>query len=875
MSLFNQKSQIKGKEKELETVFNRVNDGVFSLDNNWRYTFLNDAAMVVHPFTKKEIIGKFLWEVHPQIRESEFWTNYQEAIKTKEVMEFESYYQPMDKWFSVKVYPSDNGLTIFYRDINEDKKKEKALSQTLKEITDYKFALDQSSIVAITDQKGIITHVNQNFCKISKYSEEELIGQDHRIINSGFHSKAFIKNLWVTIANGKIWKGEMKNKAKDGSFYWVDTTIVPFLNEAGKPYQYVAIRADITERKQTEQALQESEQLLSAIIDNSTAVIYVKNLEGKYLLVNRRFSELFHLDIDAALDKTDYDLFSKEQADAFRRIDVSAAAADHALTVEEIAPHDDGLHTYISVKRVLKDHAGQPYAIFGISTDITEQKKIEHNLRRSLREISDYKFALDESSIVAITDQKGIIKYANQNFCNISKYSVDELMGQDHRIINSGYHTKEFIKNIWVTIANGKIWKGEIKNKAKDRSHYWVDTTIVPFLNDEGKPYQYMAIRADITSRKEIEESLEKTLKEVTDYKYALDESSIVAITDQKGIIKYANHNFCKISKFSYDELIGQDHRIINSGYHPKEFIRNLWTTIANGKIWRGELKNKAKDGTPYWVDTTIIPFLNQEGKPYQYVAIRADITQRKQGEQDIRILNEELEKRVRERTEEIESFSYSVSHDLRAPLRAVHGYARILEEEYKNIFDSEGHRLLGEVQQNAKKMGVLIDDLLSFSRLGRKEVEKSFIDMNKLIEVALKEVYQTYNHPVEIKCGDLHPAIGDYALMLHVMTNLLSNAIKYSSREEKPLIEIQSQKTKGEQIYSISDNGVGFEMEYVHKLFGVFQRLHSNEEFPGTGVGLAIVQRIIHKHNGRIWAAAKPGNGATFYFSLPEIDEL
>ena len=504
MSLFNQKSQIKGKEKELETVFNRVNDGVFSLDNNWRYTFLNDAAMVVHPFTKKEIIGKFLWEVHPQIRESEFWTNYQEAIKTKEVMEFESYYQPMDKWFSVKVYPSDNGLTIFYRDINEDKKKEKALSQTLKEITDYKFALDQSSIVAVTDQKGIIKHVNQNFCKISRYSEEELIGQDHRVINSGFHSKDFIRNLWVTIANGKIWKGEMKNKAKDGSFYWVDTTIVPFLNEAGKPYQYVAIRADITERKQTEQALQESEQLLSAIIDNSTAVIYVKNLEGKYLLVNRRFSELFHLDIDAALDKTDYDLFSKEQADAFRRIDVLAAAADHALTEEEVAPHDDGLHTYISVKRVLKDHAGQPYAIFGISTDITEQKKIEHNLRRSLREISDYKFALDESSIVAITDQKGIIKYANQNFCNISKYSVDELMGQDHRIINSGYHTKEFIKNIWVTIANGEIWKGEIKNKAKDGSYYWVDTTIVPFLNEEGKPYQYMAIRADITSRKEI-----------------------------------------------------------------------------------------------------------------------------------------------------------------------------------------------------------------------------------------------------------------------------------------------------------------------------------------------------------------------------------
>lgn len=284
--------------------------------------------------------------------------------------------------------------------------------------------------------------------------------------------------------------------------------------------------------------------------------------------------------------------------------------------------------------------------VFAIATLHGFQHNSEtDSLQQIQKEITDYKYALDESSIVAITDQKGIIKYVNVNFCRISKYSKEELLGQDHRIINSGYHPKEFIRNLWITIANGEIWRGELKNKAKDGTYYWVDTTIVPFLNKEGKPYQYLAIRSDITSRKQVEETLEKSLKEVSDYKYALDESSIVAITDQKGIIKYANHNFCRISKFSYEELIGQDHRIINSGYHPKEFIRNLWITIANGKIWRGELKNRAKDGSHYWVDTTIVPFLDEQGKPYQYVAIRADITQRKHAEEEILILNEELEK--------------------------------------------------------------------------------------------------------------------------------------------------------------------------------------------------------------------------------------
>lgn len=282
-------------------------------------------------------------------------------------------------------------------------------------------------------------------------------------------------------------------------------------------------------------------------------------------------------------------------------------------------------------------------------------------------------------------------------------------------------------------------------------------------------------------------------------------------------------------------------------------------------------MKNRAKDGTHYWVDTTIVPFLGEQGKPYQYVAIRADITQRKQAEEEIMILNEELEKRVRERTEEMESFSYSVSHDLRAPLRAINGYANILEEDYNDRLDEEGKRLLKEVQQNARKMGVLIDDLLAFSRLGRKEIERSAIDMNRLAKQAIKETELASRHHASIKLWPLLPAKGDPALLQNVLNNLVSNAIKYSGKNEKPFIEIRSKRGNGELIYSVKDNGVGFDMQYEGKLFGVFQRLHSADEFPGTGVGLAMAKRIISKHKGRIWAQGKLNEGATFYFSLPD----
>src|SRR6201987_5532011 len=189
-------------------------------------------------------------------------------------------------------------------------------------------------------------------------------------------------------------------------------------------------------------------------------------------------------------------------------------------------------------------------------------------LRAMLKEVEDLKAALDEHAIVAITDPQGRITYINDKFCAISKYSREELLGQDHRIINSGHHSKEFIRDLWTTIGQGGVWHGEIKNKAKDGTYYWVDTTIVPFLNEQGKPRQYVAIRADITERKAAEEKLKASTKEVIDLKLALDEHAIVAITDPQGKITYVNDKFCAISKYSRDELLGQDPRIIHSCYH-------------------------------------------------------------------------------------------------------------------------------------------------------------------------------------------------------------------------------------------------------------------------------------------------------------------
>jgi len=262
---------------------------------------------------------------------------------------------------------------------------------------------------------------------------------------------------------------------------------------------------------------------------------------------------------------------------------------------------------------------------------------------------------------------------------------------------------------------------------------------------------------------------------------------------------------------------------------------------------------------THYYYETRYSPIFNDKGDVIGVTIMSANVTDRKRAEEQLLELNKELE-----------SFSYSVSHDLRAPLRAIDGYAGMLEEDYGKNIDEEGNRLLQAVQYNAKKMGNLIDDLLAFSRLGKKELTKTNLNMNDLVEAALYELNKSIKHNATVKINNLDAGKGDYGLINQVVINLLSNAIKYSAKVKSPLIEINSEKTETEIIYSVKDNGAGFDMRYVHKLFGVFQRLHTMDEFEGTGVGLAIVQRIMNKHGGKVSAEAEKDKGAIFKFSLP-----
>jgi PAS domain S-box-containing protein len=340
------------------------------------------------------------------------------------------------------------------------------------------------------------------------------------------------------------------------------------------------------------------------------------------------------------------------------------------------------------------------------------------------------------------------------------------------------------------------------------------------------------------------------------------------------------NRRYAELFGYSPQELMELDFHAIT---HPDDLAADLemMRRLRAGEIREFTIEKRylRKDGSVLWVNLTVSPMWKPGEQPSTHVAVVQDITARKRAEEEIRLLNESLEGRVERRTaeleasnRELEAFSYSVSHDLRAPLRAIDGFSAMVLDKHGGQLDAEVKRLLGVVRRNARRMSQLIDGLLAFSRTGKSEMRFGRLDMTGMARAAFEDAAPepAQRERITFRLGALPWVDGDAAMVQQVWLNLLSNAVKFSAGEEKPVIEVEGSLEGGRAIYRVRDNGVGFDMAYGAKLFGVFQRLHGVSEFEGTGVGLALVHRIVSRHGGRAWAEGAVGEGATFSFELP-----
>ena len=461
---------------------------------------------------------------------------------------------------------------------------------------------------------------------------------------------------------------------------------------------------------------------------------------------------------------------------------------------------------------------------------------------------------------IVITDKNGKITWVNAAFTALTGYSAAEVISQTPRLLKSGQYSSTFYEHIWKTLLAGEIWRGEIINRRRDGTLYTEEQTITPVCDEHGEISHFIAIKQDITARKEAEEELRQLSRAVE------HSASTIVITDLEGNIKFVNPAFTDITGYTPEEAIGQNPRVLKSNKHPPEFYRELWDTISQGRIWRGEMINRKKNGDLYWESATISPVKDAQGRVTHYVAVKEDITARKKAEEALQQYAAALEKQ----NAELDAFAHTVAHDLKSPLTAIVGYSALLSSRLSKLSDEQKLDFLRRIKQSGDRMHNIVDELLLLARVReQKEIEVEPLDMEAIVtETQRRLEYMIEEYQAEIILPDQWPtALGYRAWVEEIWVNYLSNALKYGGRP--PRVEFGATAADAQVRFWVRDNGNGLSPQDQARLFLPFEQLHQVRA-EGHGLGLSIVQRIVEKLNGQVGIESATGKGSLFYFTLP-----
>ena len=643
-----------------------------------------------------------------------------------------------------------------------------------------------------------------------------------------------------------------------------------------------AIRARKAERDETEAALRESENRMRLALAAGGMGLCVADLApGGVATFDEHARRIMGLEADSR-EWTMPDILGKlihpDDAGRIQAGLVQMKDRGRGEVIEYRIIRPDGAVRWLQGAATLqRDAAGTASRFIGVSLDITGRKQAAEALdaeRTLLRTLID---VLPLSIYVKDTASRFLV--ANVECARaLGAASPEELIGKTDADFFPPAIAAAFRKDEEKVMAGEPVLNFEEASANPDGSARMEMTTKVPLRDGSGTVTGIVGVSRDITARKRAEEALrasEERLRTVMDLV-----PHFIFAKDADGRFIFVNQALAESVGLTPEAMIGHtDEEIVPDAAQVGHFRRDDLEVIESGRsMFIPEETRTDRTGKTRILQTSKVPLPIPGSEKPAVLGVAVDITERKAAEEEVRRLNAGLEQRVAERTAalemantELESFSYTVSHDLRAPLRAVNGFVRMLQDSHADQLDEEGNRLLSVVLNEALRMGRLIDGLLAFSRTSRQRTELVDVDMT---ELALAEFEHQTGHapgmPPRLNLQPLPPAQGDPTMLRQVFANLIGNAVKFTRDQQAPVIEVGSTTGDGATTYYVKDNGAGFDDKYKHKLFGVFQRLHTAEEFEGTGIGLALVQRIVRRHGGKVWAEGKPGAGATIYFSLP-----
>ncbi|MBA4391419.1 MAG: hypothetical protein C0399_10855 [Syntrophus sp. (in: bacteria)] len=790
------------------------------------------------------------------------------------------------------------------RELEQAESDSKEAEAALKESEErYRIAIEASNDGVAIVQNGVHVYVNQAFLKMFKYKAlHEIVGrQPYCVVHPDDYER--VLNYATARQEGKhaSTRYEFKGIRKDETPIDIEVS-VNTISYKGKKAILAYLR-DITERKKAEGALRESELRYRGLIESSPDAIILHDgerihylnpaamkllgsgKEGKFL--GRKMLDFIHPE-DRALMAQDIDLIRQ---------------TGNVTPIKEVKlVRDDKKIMHIEYTGSSIDYVGlRLLQIF--MRDITGRVRAEETLAQTRHQ---QQAILDNIPDVAwLKDKESRYILTNKSFGKTSGFNPEDLPGKTDFDI----WPRDLAEQRWAVdqtvLESGKRVKFEELLKDKYGNAVCVETIKTPVFNHNGEVIGTAGISRDITLRKKQEKQLQQYQEELGQLveERTAELLKVNALLEQELVEHERTEEALRITQFSVDRSadpvfwIGPDARLlyVNDitcrvlGYSREELLSMTIHDIDNNfpahewpRRWEG-LKKRGSitfESTHYTKEGAAIPveitsnYLEYRGREYN-CAFARDITERKHAQETVQALNKELEQRVVELkiiNKELETFNYSVSHDLRAPLIAIEGFSRILIEKQSHHLDAKGQHLLNMINKNTKKLNELIIDLLDFFGLGRKNIKAVTIDMEKMVNDIISDFKSMFPEDAfRVAFNALPTAQGDRKMIRQILINLMGNAIKYSRPKGTAVIEIGGWVEKEKNVYFVKDHGIGFPMEQADKIFEVFERLHSTDEFEGTGIGLAIVKRVVHKHSGNIWVEAKTDEGATFYFSLPK----
>jgi PAS domain S-box-containing protein len=923
-------AELQTSEDRFRLVFEQSPIGIAIADLNGCLIRVNRRLSQITGYSTDELLGlNFMDITHPDDRQKEL-ANIQKVLD--ENLEFAS----MEKRFinksgkiiwvnvvgSILSNYSDNTFYILgmIEEIQTRKEAEEALKASERK---FRGIFDSSfEFIGLFSLTGEIIEINETALSLGGVTYEQVVGNfiwESPLFHGLVMSKIQIQQAVYKASQGENCRLEIKLVGSDGSLIDLDISLKPLWHDNGKIYQLLAEGRDITAQKNIKNVLLESQRLVKSIVDNNPGIIYIINLE--YLGVNyiNRQIELIGytsqdiLEMGSDFFKTMIHANDLEQFMHHVIVKMSQGRDNEVYSIEyRIRQKDGSFRWFISRDTVFKRNThAKVIEYIGIAEDISDRKDSEELLQRQ--------FAAVEAAIDGIAILKDYqYTFLNKAHLNMFGYeSPEEVMGKTWKIFYSPEEIDYFDQNVVPLLIEEKKWQGETIATRKDGSKFAQEVSLT--MTDAG---DFICVSRDITERKKTEEKLKQLVKELSDFKYALDQSSIVAITNPQGGITYVNDNFCKISGYSPEELIGNNHSLINSAYHSPEFFRNFWSTITRGKVWRGEMKNKAKEGTYYWVDATIVPFLNEQGKPIQYLAIRRDITDAKRAEEELQTANYQLTLANRElaRANRLkEEFLANMSHELRTPLNAILGMSEGLLDDFLGMLNARQKKAVRSIQESGQHLLELINDILDLAKIesGKIELDNKPIIIPYLCESSLTFLkQQALNKNIQLQTlisDNIRYFVADERRVRQILINLLSNAVKFTPNGGVVTLEVRIEDKKKDDlnpqtpldkepipptplekggkhldkqgeggliypsqeiIFAVKDTGIGIAPENLDRLFQSFVQIDSSlsRQYEGTGLGLALVRRLTELHGGNVTVESKINQGSCFTVRLPYV---